>query len=266
MQNEIKSKILEFVYSLGIPAAGISGDNKSYSNIVCLFPYNTGLDSNANLSRYVYARDYHVICTKYLEKILLFIQKLVPDVKTEIHVDKGEGDDKKEAYLAGLGFWGENSLLIHPVYGSFTFIGYIKTDLIFPSDTPLSQTCLKCEKCMDACPGGAIHHGKIIIEKCASYLSQKKGTLTSKEERIVKKTSLIWGCDICQTVCPHNQTIPQSPLSDFHESQIRRITSFSMSNSSFKMLYGDRAFSWRGKNVLKRNLEIISLNDSQIEG
>lgn len=266
MNHELKSKILTFVASLGIPAVGVSGNGKTYSNIVCLFPYYTGAFENANISQYTFSRDYHIICTEYLEKIQNYILSLAPETKTEIHVDKGEGNDKEEAYKAGLGFYGKNSLLINPTFGSFVFIGFLRTDLVLPPDQPLKRTCRNCGNCVEACPGGAIHAGKILQDQCASYLSQKKGALSNEEESILKKSGLIWGCDTCQLVCPHNQDIPLSPIADFYESQIHFISSLHLSNTAFKKQYGDRAFSWRGRNVLLRNLDIISTHDSETRG
>ncbi len=266
MNNELKSKIISFVSDLGIPVAGVSGDGKTYSNIVCLFPYYTGAFENANVSRYTFGRDYHIICAEYLEKIRSYILSLVPNARIELHVDKGEGNDKEEAYRAGLGFYGKNSLLINPTFGSFVFIGFLKTDLVLPPDKPLNLTCQNCNKCVSACPGKAIRCGKILQEKCASFLSQKKGELSDEEKIILIKTGLIWGCDTCQTVCPHNQDIPLSPIADFYESQIHKISSLNLSNSEFKKVYGDRAFAWRGRNVLLRNLDIISMHDSEKRG
>lgn len=258
MNKELKSKILSFASNLGIPAVGISGDGKTYSNIVCLFPYYTGDSEKSNLSLYAQSRDYHIICTEYLRKMEAYILSVVPNAKTKLHVDIGDGNDKNEAYRAGLGFYGENSLIIHPTFGSFAFIGYISTNLTLSPDAPMHSTCLHCGLCAQKCPGKAIREGKIIIENCASYISQKRGELAENEKRILRKSGLIWGCDACQTVCPHNKNIPLSPIKEFYDAQIHSLPSLEISNTEFKKQYGDRAFSWRGKNVLARNMEIIS--------
>lgn len=266
MNKTFKKDVLEFTKALGIPAAGIAGDGATYSKIVCLFPYFTGKGNMGNLSMYAYGKDYHTICENYLSKISEFIKNQYPSSKTEIHVDKGEGSDKEAAYLAGLGFYGKNTLIINETYGSFVFIGYVKTDVILPPDSPLSLNCIGCGNCETACPGGALKNGKLNIEKCASYISQKKGALSAEEKEILKKSELIWGCDKCQTVCPHNAAVPVTPLKDFTENHIYSLSYQTVSNKEFLSLYGDRAFSWRGKNVLNRNLEVNSLHENKTDG
>lgn len=266
MKNSFKEKILSFIHSLGVPIAGISGDGTTYSKIVCLFPYFTGRKAMGNLSVYAYGKDYHLICEGYLAKIADFVRALSPGAETKIHVDKGDGDDKLAASMAGLGFFGKNSLLINETYGSFVFIGYVETDLVLPPDAPLSRTCAECGKCAAACPGGAIENGKINAAKCASAISQKKGALSDAEAEILRKSGFAWGCDICQTVCPHNETAAPSPLSAFYEDLRFSLPPLSMSNKEFSVLFGDRAFSWRGKAALRRNLEILSTHDSASDG
>ncbi len=266
MKNNYKLSILNFVHSLGLPIVGIAGDGATYSKIVCLFPYFTGNRNMGNLSMYTYGLDYHTIIENYLNKIANFVKGISPSATTKIHVDIGEGDDKKSAYLAGLGFFGKNSLLINPTYGSFVFIGYVETDLILSPDAPLENKCQDCGKCMRACPGGAIQNEKINVTKCASFLSQKKGALSEKEAAILKRSGLIWGCDICQTVCPHNKDVPISPIQDFHKSLLYSITTLPETNKEFSVTFGDRAFSWRGKAVLKRNMEILSTHEPKSNG
>ena len=219
-----------------------------------------------NISMYAYGKDYHTIVEALLMEIAEFIHTKYPEAKTSIHVDKGEGNDKMAAYDAGLGFIGKNSLLINEQYGSYVFIGYLETDLVLPPDSPVETACLACGKCEQSCPGGAIENGKITVEKCASHLSQKRGELSDDEREIIKKSGLIWGCDVCQSVCPHNQALPLSPIATFHEDLIFNLGPMNMTNKAFYDLYENRAFSWRGKAVLNRNLEILSRHKNRNEG
>lgn len=223
-----------------------------------------------NLARYTWAEDYHLIVPKYLNQVALHIKnKLAPLVDEnlpnnetftyEIHCDTSPLADRYIAYLAGLGFYGENHCLIHPQLGSYVVIGSLLTNLDLPADTPLQQTCLGCKKCIKACPGQALGDTHFKFNQCKSYLTQKKDELSEIEKNIIAKTPLIFGCDVCQEVCPHNQGIPNTTIQEF-----QKITPFldtsaltELTNKEFKATYGTRAFSWRGKKILLRNDEII---------
>ena len=94
--------------------------------------------------------------------------------------------------------------------------------------------------------------------KCVSYLTQKKGELTGKEQEIIKKSGYIWGCDICQNVCPYNYTAQRTNIPQFFKNLVFDIEiDENMSNSEFGRKFSNRAFAWRGKNVLKRNIELF---------
>jgi len=255
----LKQKILDYALSLGITEVGIAGDNATYSAIVCLFPYFTGYINNANLSLYTYSEDYHTISKNYLLKICNFTKELSLSSSFSIHVDKHGGDDRKYAYNAGLGFFGKNGLIINDRYGSYVFIGYILTDLLLLPDKPLQKECLSCGKCIAACPGKAL--GNFFdSSKCASAISQKKGTLSSTEEEILLKSGLIFGCDICQKVCPHNLFVQKTNIPEFYQSLMPSLTLSdieSFSERTFRKKFVNRAFSWRGRKILKRNLELF---------
>ncbi len=266
MKKTFKPQVLAFIKSLGIPLAGIAGDGVTYSKIVCLFPYYTGQKNKGNLSMYAYGKDYHTIVEGYLTKIAAFLKESFPAASTQIHVDKGEGDDQNAAFMAGLGIFGKNGLLINETYGSFVFIGYVQTDLILEPDSPLESRCPGCNRCLDACPGGAIIDGKIDVSRCASAISQKKGALCDTEKEILRKSGLIWGCDICQTECPLNEKALKTPMEAFYRHHIYSLSHLAMTNKEFLALYGDRAFSWRGKAVLNRNLEVLSAHETKNDG
>ena len=259
------SKIKQYAKNLGIDMVGITSaevynnaQNSDYSSvIVALFPYYTGEFEDANLSRYAYGKDYHIVANDYLTDIANHFG--LNDYK--IYSDIGPAIDRSLAIDAGLGFRGRNTMVINEKYGSYFFIGYIVCREKLELDTPSVKTCIDCGKCIEACPGGALNGDFTInLEKCASHISQKKGELTDDEIALIRKTGLCFGCDICQNICPHNECIEVTPINEFRENIIASL-SFSdvdgLSNREFKQNYGDRAFSWRGKNVLARNLKIL---------
>lgn len=229
------------------------------SAIVCLFPYYVEHKDPSNLSRYTWATDYHLVINEYLKKLIEKLQIINTDAQFSIHCDTSPLADRYMAYLAGLGFYGKNNCFISPKWGSYVVIGTILTTLELEPDTPLTQSCMECNRCITACLGQCLGHDEFKFDTCKSYLTQKKGELTSEEEHIIAKTPLVFGCDVCQEVCPHNKDIPTTPIPEFQsvEPYIDVDELDSLTNKEFKAKYGHRAFSWRGKKILMRNQEII---------
>lgn len=232
------------------------------SVIVIAFPYYIGECENSNISKYCYGKDYHIVVKDKLQQICDYIDKEVEGFNYKIFSDNGPLVDRYMAYLAGIGYFGINNNIITDQYGSYVFIGYIINNYEFVLDKPTDKTCLKCGKCVKYCPGNALlGNYNMDPRKCLSYISQKKGDLSKDEEKKLNKNKKVFGCDICQEVCPHNIGIKTTDIDEFKEDLIKVIDHEeinNISNKEFKRRYKDRAFSWRGKNIIKRNLEIIS--------
>ena len=229
------------------------------SAIVCLFPYYVEHKDPSNLSRYTWATDYHLVINEYLKKLIEKLQIMNTDAQFSIHCDTSPLADRYMAYLAGLGFYGKNNCFISPKWGSYVVIGTILTTLELEPNTPLTQSCMGCNRCITACLGQCLGHDEFKFDTCKSYITQKKGELTSEEEHIIAITPHVFGCDVCQEVCPHNKDIPTTPIPEFQsvEPYIDIDELDSLTNKEFKAKYGQRAFSWRGKKILIRNQEII---------
>lgn len=231
------------------------------SAIVCLFPYymNTPAKTTSNIARYAWADDYHLVVTDYLSRLIDQLRLIAPEAEFEIHCDTSPLADRYMAYLAGLGFYGKNRALINPTWGTYTNIGSILTTLPLEPATPMTRSCLGCNACIRHCPGQSLGDKDFHFHTCKSYVTQKKGDLTDDEKSIIRKTPLIWGCDVCQEVCPHNRGIPETPIPEFRRIQARLDVSevAPLSNREFKNAFGHRAFAWRGKKVLLRNQEIL---------
>ena len=258
----MKNKIFDFIHSVGIEKCATTSYNGKCA-IVCLFPYFCGYE-DGNLSLYARSFDYHLVIKEKLSGVSDFIKTLVPDANCKIFADIGPEIDRHLAYKSGLGFYGKNRMLINDDFGSYFFIGYILTDLTLPEDAPLEKTCIDCNRCIEGCVGGALGE-EFCIDKCASHISQKKGDLTESEIAIIKKSNLIFGCDMCQKVCPHNNITP-SPMKEFTENRINYLSAEdieNLSNKEFLSKYKNRAFSWRGKNVLLRNIDILECLESK---
>lgn len=234
------------------------------SVIVCLFPYYTGNVKDANLTKSAYSMDYHLIVKEKLELIGRFLAISIENFEYKVFVDTGPFSDRFLAYKAGLGFWGINNSIITDQYGSYVFIGYLINNYPFEPDKPMDRTCMQCMNCVKKCPGQCIL-GDFTINplKCKSFITQKKQELGREEVDILKKHSLIWGCDVCQDVCPHNKNVAKTTMKEFQENLLFRIDYEELSqisNREFMRRYHDRSFCWRGKGVLKRNFEMINDN------
>ena len=181
------------------------------SIIVCLFPYFSGNNDEGNLSKYARPIDYHIVVKERLKQIQEYLSSQINDFQCKGFVDNGPLVDRYLAYLAGLGYFGINNNLINDKLGSYFFIGYIINNYDFPKDSPILKSCSKCKKCISACPGKCIlDNFDIDPNNCASYLTQKKSELSEEEEIIIRESGKIFGCDICQNVCPHNYQIEKT--------------------------------------------------------
>ncbi|MBR4287619.1 MAG: epoxyqueuosine reductase [Clostridia bacterium] len=217
------------------------------SVIVYLFPYWLGEEyyKNSNVSKYAVPEDYHLIAGEYLNKITEKLKAEYPENKFEYFCDNSPVNEVKAAVLSGLGVKGKNSLLINPDYGSFCFIGEIVTDRAFEYSEESSGECLNCGLCIKKCPSGALTAKGIDIELCLSDVTQRKGELTAENINKIKQSGCIWGCDVCQDVCPMNKKIKPTPVKEFYETA----KAFYDSGDNIEK----RAFAWRGKKVIERN-------------
>ncbi len=254
----MKNKITLYARSLGLTHWGTAKITETKTALVFLFPYYN--HSSGRISLYARGADYHMVTKKYLLEICSFIfSETGMDFSQYIYCDISPYNDRKLAFDAGLGFYGKNGMLINEDLGSYFFIGYIITEgLSISLDSPLKTHCQECGKCIKACPGNALGND-FSVQMCASHISQQKGELLPFQEQILLKSGNIWGCDICQRVCPHNQILKETPLAEFRENLI---TDFceedlsALSEKEFRRKYQDRAFTWRGKKVLQRNIDI----------
>lgn len=293
-----KEKLKEYFKSLGLDTVGITGVNVNYelekklkeriekdhitgmeepilenrinpknimkdakSIIVCAFPYHIDDEKESNLSRYCRGLDYHIVAKELLQKVCNYLDENIEGFEYKIFVDNGPLVDRELAYLSGIGYFGINNNIITDKYGSYVFIGYIINNYEFSLDKPLDKECMKCGKCVKYCPGNALlGNYDMNPRKCLSYITQKKEELSLEEVKAIKSSGKIFGCDICQEVCPHNKNITETNIEEFMKDLILNLDYEEIdeiSNKEFKRRYGNRAFSWRGKKIIKRNIEIV---------
>lgn len=235
------------------------------SVIIMLFPYYSKKLKKGNLSKYASLKDYHKVINEISCKLLSDLKKAFPKEEFISFCDNSPIKEIKAAALGGLGVIGKNGLLINEKYGSYCFLSAIVTTLkISDYKTFEIKNCIGCNLCEKSCPGKAISNKKINTENCLSNINQKKGELSSFEKNLILKTGYIWGCDICQDVCPMNKNISETPIMDFKEDIKENLyleDIESLSNKKFKEKFYDRAFTFKGVNVLKRNLKFFGNKD-----
>ena len=224
------------------------------SVITYLVPYYGG--ECENLSRYAASRDYHIIIGEINSRLAELLSREYPGASVKGYGDHSPIDERDAALSLSLGLLGDNGLLINEKYGSYVFIGDTVTDIppeILGAKPPMPhKRCVGCGACKRACPTGCLSGAG----DCLSAITQRKGELSENERELMRKINTVWGCDECQRVCPYNFEPRVSPLGFFREGRIERLTPEVLFGLSRQQLR-ERAFGWRGRRVLERNLEVL---------
>ncbi|KXG78951.1 tRNA epoxyqueuosine(34) reductase QueG [Thermotalea metallivorans] len=222
-----------------------------------------GDEPAGEIARVAWGRDYHQILREKLKMLMAYIEGIAGSFDYKIYVDTGPLSDREVAFRAGIGWFGKNNMLITEKYGSWVFLGYALTSLELEPDRPLEKQCLDCQACIRACPGGALAEGFAMNEKrCLSYITQAKEEIDEEMKR--KLANRIYGCDVCQGVCPQNRSASMARNRDFmpenrsHRPNLARL--IQMTKKEFQEIYGETAAGWRGRNYFRRNAIIAAGN------
>lgn len=233
------------------------------SVIMYLVPYYGG--EPENLSRYAASRDYHIVIKEINERLTALLKREIGEFSSRGYGDHSPIDERDAALSLGLGVLGDNGLLINEKYGSYVFIGDVVTDIApeaLGAVEPMEhRRCSHCGACRKICPTGCLSGEG----ECLSAITQKKGELSEYEREIMRKVNTVWGCDECQRVCPHNRSVPITPIRFFLSDRIEYLTPELLSSLSREELRS-RAFGWRGRSVLLRNLSIFFENGESTNG
>jgi epoxyqueuosine reductase len=214
------------------------------------------------ISKYAYGKDYHIVIGEKLNELLHFIISCEPAASGMVCVDSSPVLEKAWAHEAGLGWIGKNSILINNKKGSFIFLGEIILNIDLQYEKPFSDDfCGSCRLCLDACPTNAINKNRTIdAKKCISWLTvENKNPIP--EEFKTKMNNRIFGCDICQDVCPWNRNAKPHNHPEFILSpelaKINREGWLSLSKEKYLELFSQSSVGRLKYERLKRNIEAV---------
>lgn len=246
------------------PSLLVEGSKSVISVLLNYFP-EKGLhpESHYQISKYAFGLDYHYVIKDKLKTLMDFVQQEYPNVVMRAFTDSAPVLDRSWAVRSGLGWMGKNTLLINKKLGSFFFIGEIILDLDLKADMPFEQEyCGKCTKCIDACPTNALGDAYVMdARKCISYLSiESKQEIP--EELQSKLQNWIYGCDICQDVCPWNSRSKPTNELTFKISDglalMKKEDWENLEKPQFKKLFKNSPISRSGFKRLKMMIDIES--------
>lgn len=212
------------------------------------------------ISKYARGRDYHKVLKRKLKLVIDFLKKEVGDVSARGFVDSAPVMERVWAEKSGVGWIGKNSLLLTKSKGSFFFLAEIFVDIELDYDVAVKNFCGSCTKCIDACPTQAIVAPYVVdSNKCISYLTIEYKAETMPANYSENSHNWIYGCDICQDVCPINARARQHSEPDFMDkdifSDMRRSTWEEITEDNFNEVFHDSPIKRTGYKGLMRNLE-----------
>ncbi|MCB0594206.1 MAG: tRNA epoxyqueuosine(34) reductase QueG [Lewinellaceae bacterium] len=214
------------------------------------------------ISKYAYGKDYHFVLKRKLKSLFYFIEEKIGKVEGRVFVDSAPVLERDWARRSGLGWMGKNTMLIHPRAGSYFFLAEVILDLELECDEPIKDYCGTCRRCIDACPTGAISPEGYILDgsKCISYFTIELKDAIPEQYR-GKFENWMFGCDICQEVCPWNRFSrphdepafePKPELLDKTKQEWEEIT-----EEVFRELFRQSAVKRTQYEGLKRNIAFL---------
>lgn len=222
------------------------------------------------VSNYAWGRDYHRVLHRPLQRIAQSIRGLGEGIDTWCSLDAGPVMEKAWAARAGIGWIGKNSLVLQRGLGSYFFLGVIVTTLEATPDEPIADGCATCTACIDACPTGAIVQPRVVdARRCISYQTiENRGAIPP--EIAARHGDWLFGCDICQEVCPYNRRARETTESDFHPRPGHAFIPLDALDEQDDLAYEE---TYRGtplmrakRSGLQRNAAIVRVNSAREGG
>jgi epoxyqueuosine reductase len=239
------------------------------SVIVCAMNYNvaqprtTYNHMRAWVSRYAWGEDYHECIKEKIRELAGWIEQKSPQ-KTKVYVDTGPLLERVYAKYAGIGWFGKNTCIINNKAGSWLFLGCILTDLALATDWPAPDRCGTCTRCIEACPTDAIVEPYVLdSRKCIAYTTiELRGAMPEADRESIGHH--LFGCDICQDVCPWNRKSPHSDNPAFQPKpglfwpEIDRL--LDLSDDEWRQMIRSTSMKRAKIKGLLRNLMVVAAN------
>lgn len=218
------------------------------------------------VARYAQGKDYHRVMKDRLRRLGDALTSCAGSGSYRSYVDAGPIPERELAWLAGLGWVGKNTMLLNPQIGSYTFIGVLLTDLLLEPDQPFeADRCGSCTRCLEACPTGAFPEPRVLdATRCISYLTiELRGEIPDGLREPIGEW--LFGCDVCQEVCPWNVKFAPDPVqrSFEHDSsrpwpELDRLQV--VGEAEFSSLFGDTALTRATAQGIRRNAAVVAAN------
>lgn len=259
-----KMKYMENYFDLRIdPTKLVPGAKSVITLLLNYFPSEQQRRDAPQVSKYAYGKDYHEVIREKLKVFLQVVKENIGEVHGRGFADSAPVLEKTWAQKSGLGWIAKNGNLITKQHGSFFFIATLITDLELNYDDPfVKDYCGSCTRCIDACPTDAILDNKVIDgSKCISYFTIELKDMLIPEKMKGQFANKMFGCDICQDVCPWNKF--SKPAMEAAFTPLPQILNFStndweeLTEESFKIIFKDSPLKRSKYAGIKRNLKFL---------
>lgn len=244
------------------PRLLVPGAKSVVSLVYNYYPEKKQKQDTYKIAKYAYGRDYHLVVKDKVKQLLHLIQEEIGAVSGRAFTDSAPVLERVWAEKSGIGWRGKNSILIQKKHGSFFFLAELMIDLELDADPPYkTDHCGSCKRCIDACPTDAIlPNATIDSKKCISYLTIELRDALPKEAQ-EKMSDWVFGCDICQDVCPWNRLSKphNEPLFNPHEKLLDMCKKDwqQMSETAFQKIFKKSAVKRTKYKGLKRNINFV---------
>jgi epoxyqueuosine reductase len=247
------------------PAKLVPGAKSVITLLLNYFPEKLQSASSPKIAKYAYGSDYHEVIREKLKKLIELIRLEVGEINGRGFVDSAPVLERTWAQKSGLGWIGKNGNLISKQQGSYFFIATLITDLQLNYDDSFAKDyCGTCSKCIDSCPTDAILPDKVIDgSKCISYFTIELKDALIPEKMKGRFDNWLFGCDVCQDVCPWNRF--SKPTSEIKFTPIPEILNFNnadweaLTEESFKIIFKDSPIKRTKYKGIKRTLQFIRI-------